>query len=57
MAADEKQTQMAADKTTGSSGCGRKTKSTGYMYTTGVSIIKTTSTDTQLQESFGVLWF
>ena len=48
---------MAVNKTTGSNGCGQKTKSTSDMYTTGVNIIKTTSTDTQLQESFGVLWF
>jgi hypothetical protein len=53
----KQQSQMAVNKTTGSNGCGQKTESTGYKYTTAVSIIKTTSTDTQLQKSFGVLWF
>jgi hypothetical protein len=33
----------------------KRTKSTGYMYTAGDSIIKNTSTDNQLQENFGVL--
>ena len=53
----KKQTQIAANITTGSNGCGQKTKSAGYMYTTAASIIKTTSTDTQLEDSFAVCGF
>ena len=44
----QQQTQMAVDKII---------DSTGYIYTTGVSLINTMSTDTQFQESFEVLWF
>jgi hypothetical protein len=48
----KQQAQIAADAKTDSYGCGQKTKSTGYMYITAVTLLKTTSTDNQLQESW-----